>query len=226
MQTTHPANYKNSRRKRKSKITYKSKQKKSPKYNLLRHSSSISHPTCEEKTSTDSLESQIHHVYMTSTNLQGKEQVAGYAERFRNRIKGLIQKFRVKPTGCGIIVTLYCEEDVQRLLKADLAKIQGVPVQATRFSNSSACYRKFMVVKNVPWFITVNEIREALKIQRICPGRMIRTRGGIRIEIFNSCEVERLLIEGVNFYNCATYAATLETQNCDGHYEDIVQCYR
>lgn len=193
-------------------------------------SSRPSFSPCEEKNSTDSLEtSPAYKLYVTSTDLQDAIDIKTFADKFKNNMKDRVwSKMKVRQICCGLIVTLYNEDDLGRVLRSDLAKMQGVPVQVTKFSSPMGeRYRRFVAVTDVPWCITCNEIHGALKSQGMHPGKITRSRGLIRIELLNACDVERLLMEGLNFYNCAVYPTALENPNYTLPPEqEIVQCYR
>lgn len=195
---------------------------------MERENSPSTYSPCEEKVSTDSLNAQMIKIYITSNELQKKGEVKSFYENFKTSAERIVWKtMKVRQTFCGLIVTLSNEEDLDRLLKSDLAKIQGMPVQIVRFPAENTCYRTFIYVKDVPWCISTNEIVGALKMQGIRPGRVTKIQQIVKIEIFSSCDAERLLLEGLSFYNCTSYPTVLSIPSkLEINEQNITQCYR
>lgn len=173
----------------------------------------------------------ICSVYMTTTSKTNEKYGGGASVHLpvNKLIEAiddiLIGKVRIQETVCGFVVEFTKEADLERILKLRMAKIFGFPVFVWKFPIGNNKYKKTVILKDIPWCIPIVEIQNALINQGIRPVRVSRKFGCIRIEVTNSCDTERLLKEGLNFFNCNHFPVTLEAMH-GGNEMDIVQCYR
>lgn len=134
-------------------------------------------------------------------------------------------KIKIQRTCCGIIVAFTKEEDADKVMKLPLQNILGGPVQVARFLTGEYKFKHNVVVKDIPWCISNLEIHQALKMQGIHIGKVIRTRTHVKIEILNALDMQRLVEEGLNFFNYTSFAVVPENNATQGE-SDIIQCFK
>ncbi|CAH0563570.1 unnamed protein product [Brassicogethes aeneus] len=176
---------------------------------------------CDKKSSLDSIE-EFYCLYLTSTQAHHMVTV----DKLEDGIKGILKgQYKFKPANYGIIAVFTDKHDFDKVLQLDLRNMFGVPVQVGNLCNNDKRYRHHVTFKNVPWCISNQELSGALKQQGIHFGKISRSKNNVRVEVFNSCHLERLLQEGLNFYNCVTFSALTEGMN-DHYNNEIIQCYK
>ncbi|KAK9888110.1 hypothetical protein WA026_000385 [Henosepilachna vigintioctopunctata] len=183
----------------------------------------------EAKSSSDESElNRRYYLYITSFDLINQPKIAISAEIFRCSVTNLISHpFRVLQVRCGILVTVNNLEDVDKILEVNLPKIFGGPVQIANISKNDPPYRKKVFFRTIPWVITVKEIKNCLDKQGIRYGKIKRVKNIVKVEVFNAIQEERLLNEGLNFYNTVSFMATPHIPRFRNHYknQEVIQCY-
>ncbi|XP_018318992.1 uncharacterized protein LOC108732603 [Agrilus planipennis] len=165
-------------------------------------------------------------LYITSFNaLEDQILMDVEIDPFAQAIKEVISgKVRIRKTPCGLIVALTREEDASNIMSLPLQKIFNGPIQVARFQTGEAKFRPAAIIRDIPWCISNIEIGEALRLQGIKAGTVVRTKNYVKVEVQNALDLHRLVEEGLNFFDHAIFPASAETA---AHADpDIVQCYR
>ncbi|KAF5283494.1 hypothetical protein FQR65_LT13882 [Abscondita terminalis] len=175
----------------------------------------------------DSTEPYVCSIYITSYNiLAGNVNMRVTIEPLVTSLEKIVTgKTRIQKTFCGIIIAFTKEDDAEKVINLPLHQIFGGPIQVARFLSGEYKFRHNIIVRDVPWCISNMEIQQALKIQGIKAGKVIRTRTHVKIEVLNSLDMQRLLEEGLNFFNYTSFSAIPES-NCNQGDPDIVQCFK
>ncbi|KAJ8975361.1 hypothetical protein NQ317_000291 [Molorchus minor] len=130
-------------------------------------------------------------------------------------------------TTYGLIINLANDKDIRKILKLDLAKIFGKPVQVVPLFSGQ--FKKIVTFRDVPWCIRNEELEICLKKQGINFGKLSREKAVIYVEVADFPNFQRLREEGINFYDSVVFRAAEDiglndevTYNAD----NIIQCYR
>lgn len=142
--------------------------------------------------------------------------------KMRKIVSGQI---RLQKTLCGLTISFSKESDADSVLKLPLQDIFGGPVQVARFLTGEYRYRCRVLIKDVPWCIPNAELEKALRKQGIRTSKVIRTKTHVTVEVRNALEMQRLIDEGLNFFNCTSFSAVPEKYTNQGE-SDIVQCFK
>lgn len=186
---------------------------------------------CDNKSSSDSLNEQIFPLYITSLPAEEEDGMTPAqitVEKLKQATKDILTgKFKWKCVSCGIIAIFENQCDAERVLRLDMAKIFGGPVQIAALNASENRFRRYVIIKDVPWCISKKELANALKVQGIEYGEIVRNKSQVKIEVLNACHVERLRQEGLSFYNCATFSPVILENAAEEHVNsEIIQCYK
>ncbi|KAJ8968639.1 hypothetical protein NQ314_002199 [Rhamnusium bicolor] len=117
-----------------------------------------------------------------------------------NQLKGAMPNLdpsSTVETDFGLIVNLANDKDVQKILKLDLAKVFGKPVQVVPLF--SGHFKKIVSFKDVPWCIRNEELEICLMKQGIHFGKLSREKSTVFIELSDFPNYHRLREEGINF---------------------------
>ncbi|CAH1987318.1 unnamed protein product [Acanthoscelides obtectus] len=134
---------------------------------------------------------------------------------------------RVIETEKGLILNLLNDAMIKRILKVDLAKIFGRPVQAVPLYRSH--YKKLVPFKDIPWCISKEELKACLRKQGISYTKLTREQSTVYIEVSNYSSYRQLKEEGINFYDSVIFQSCDDTYlNEEAHYntDNIIQCYK
>ncbi|KAB0793561.1 hypothetical protein PPYR_13181 [Photinus pyralis] len=134
-------------------------------------------------------------------------------------------QIRLQKTLCGLTISFSKESDVESVLKLPLQDIFRGPVQVARFITGEYRYRSRVLIKDVPWCIPKAELEKALRKQGIRTSKVIRTKTHVTVEVRNALEMQRLIDEGLNFFNCTSFSAIPEKYTNQGE-SDIIQCFK
>nr|CAH7721689.1 unnamed protein product [Callosobruchus chinensis] len=127
----------------------------------------------------------------------------------------------------GLILNLLNDAMVKRILKVELAKIFGRPVQALPLYSSH--YRKTVSFKDIPWCICNAELDACLKKQGVSYTKLTREKSTVYIEVSDYCSYQHLKEAGINFYDSVVFQSSEDANlNEDVHYntDNIIQCYK
>lgn len=172
--------------------------------------------------SHDERSKENYYLYLTSDEDESVVRVEKLEEGIKDKISG---QYQLKQAGCGIIAIFSNQSDFDKFLQFDFLNLFGVPIQIANLCNRDKQYRNFVTFRNVPWCISNKELAEALKFQGIQFGSVCRARNNVRVEVLNLCHSERLLKEGLNFYNVTSFPVVEEgVPNNDT--KEITQCYK
>ncbi|KAL3274087.1 hypothetical protein HHI36_015504 [Cryptolaemus montrouzieri] len=183
----------------------------------------------DSKSSSDESErSKKFYLYVTSFETKNQPKTEITLDKFKAAIASICRPFRILQVRCGILVTLNKSSDVDKILQTNFPKIFGGPVQIANISRNEPAYKKRVLFRTIPWVITLKEVRNCLERQGIRYGKIRRVRNVVKVEVLNANHEERLLKEGLNFYNTISFLATPDIP----HYNDrcrskeIIQCYK
>ncbi|XP_044758721.1 uncharacterized protein LOC123316616 [Coccinella septempunctata] len=182
-----------------------------------------------KSTSDESEPVKQFHLYVTSFENRDRSRPLITVEKFRKAVEDVIasSQMLVLQVRCGLLVTVTRQTDVDKILKTNFPKIFGSPVQIANISKNDPPFRRRVFFRTIPWIITLREIRCCLERQGIRYGRIKRVKNVVKVEILNSNHEERLLKEGLNFYNTVSFMGIPEIP----HYSDrcrtkeVIQCY-
>ncbi|XP_074040725.1 uncharacterized protein isoform X2 [Leptinotarsa decemlineata] len=130
-------------------------------------------------------------------------------------------------TEYGLILNLLNDTHVENILKLNLAKLFGKPVQVVPLYSGQ--YKKTVSFKDIPWCIRNEELDLCLKKQGIRYGKLTREKSSLYIEVSDFPNYQRLREEGINFYDSVVFRATDDSGlNEEIHYnnDNIIQCYK
>ncbi|KAK4874521.1 hypothetical protein RN001_013881 [Aquatica leii] len=166
-------------------------------------------------------------IYVTSYNiLDGNLNMHVTIDPLVTNIEKIVTgKTRIQKTYCGLIIAFTKEDDAEKVIKLPLQHIFGGPIQVARFLSGEYKFRHNIIIRDIPWCISNIEIQQALKLQGIRAGKVVRTRTHVKIEVLNALDMQRLLEEGLNFFNYTSFNAIPESSSSQGE-PDIVQCFK
>ncbi|VEN36724.1 unnamed protein product [Callosobruchus maculatus] len=127
----------------------------------------------------------------------------------------------------GLILNHLNDTIVKRILKVDLAKVFGKPIQALPLYSSH--YRKIVCFKDIPWCICNEELDTCLKKQGVSYTRLTREKSTTYIEVSDYFSYQHLKEVGINFYDSVVFQSSDDTNlNEEVHYntDNIIQCYK
>ncbi|XP_019881927.2 uncharacterized protein LOC109609658 isoform X2 [Aethina tumida] len=147
----------------------------------------------------------MYCLYLTSL----VDQSALNLQKLRQQVKGTIQgKHEFTKSSCGIIANFKLESDFDNFQKIDFHKLFGVPVLMERLDLYEKNYRFYVSFINIPTCISTLELSLALKRQGIQFGNVVRLKSRVEVEVFTACNMKRLLVEGLNFYDTISFASS------------------
>ncbi|KAG5891723.1 hypothetical protein JTB14_000326 [Gonioctena quinquepunctata] len=130
-------------------------------------------------------------------------------------------------TEYGLILNLSNDTFVDKILKMNLARIFGKPVQVVPLCSSK--YRKTVSFKDIPWCIRNEELDICLKKQGIKYGKLTREKSTLYVEVSNFPDYQRLREEGINFYDSVVFRAVEDVglnEEIQYNNDNIIQCYK
>uniref|UniRef100_A0A0A9X276 Nucleic-acid-binding protein from transposon X-element n=1 Tax=Lygus hesperus TaxID=30085 RepID=A0A0A9X276_LYGHE len=145
--------------------------------------------------------------------------------------------WRVTKTACGLLATFTFEADAIALLNIPLQEALDGPVQVARFSSKDSKQKQSLLLRDVPWAVPLQEIRNVLEHQGIFPLSVERLRQNVKIELTDHVQYENLLRYGLDFLGATRFLAVPDRwrnnllNRPNGiieqiQQEPIIQCYR
>lgn len=146
--------------------------------------------------------------------------------------------WRVTKTFCGLLAAFTFEADSTALLNTPLAESLGCPVQVARLSSKDSRHKQALLLRDIPWAVPLQEIRNTLEHQGIYPVNIERIRQNVKIELTDPLQYENLLRHGLDFLGATRFSAVPDrwrtsllarqpfTTLEQAQQESIIQCYR
>ncbi|XP_043492505.1 uncharacterized protein LOC122517941 [Polistes fuscatus] len=157
-------------------------------------------------------------LYLSCSSIPcGQDHQSQDGENLRSRLEEAIGssepsgKWQIFETSCGFIITFERENDVDNFLQhCDFARLFEGPVQVARFAARDTRYKQFVLLRDVPWAIPLQELSSALEMQGIATGIIERSRQYVRVELLEAEHYELLLRQGLDFFGVARFSAIPE----------------
>ncbi|XP_071051978.1 uncharacterized protein [Onthophagus taurus] len=132
-------------------------------------------------------------------------------------------KIELKETNCGLLLTFYDEDDFNKMLRMSLSKIFNTPIAVWNIPHINSRVNNTIIIRDIPWCVKTKEIEDVLNVYGVCPLYSTRNEdGSIKVVVKNPFSLNKLLRDGLNFYNSIILPVSLEPSPNP----DIIQCYR
>nr|CAI5850537.1 unnamed protein product [Callosobruchus analis] len=166
-------------------------------------------------------------LYVTPCEKNDQEKLdKSHLQKLKTTVPNLNLKDVIE-TERGLILNSLNDALIKRILKVDLAKIFGKPVQALPLTSSR--YRKKISFKDIPWCICNEELHACLNKQGVAYTKLTREKSTVNIEVSDYNSYQHLKEVGINFYDSVVFKSSEETNvNEEVNYntDNIIQCYK
>ncbi|KAK6626309.1 hypothetical protein RUM43_006620 [Polyplax serrata] len=169
----------------------------------------------------------------------GVDEDSGEPETLQNLLKSyqLMGKWNILKTTCGYLISFTNELDADKVVSNNLSTVFG-PMQIVRLHGRRSFLRQAVFLREVPWAIQLNDLKDALVKQGITSARVERKRHHVRVEVCEPEHYETLLRRGLNFFGAIRFQAIPDrgirshhswhdpssTLSSDPNF--VLQCYR
>ncbi|KAL0272269.1 UNVERIFIED_CONTAM: hypothetical protein PYX00_005310 [Menopon gallinae] len=149
----------------------------------------------------------------------------------------LVGKWNILKTSCGFLISFTNEVDADHVIGKNISGIFG-PMQIVRLHGRRSLLRQAVFLREVPWAIQLNDLKEALVRQGITSARVERKRHHVRVEVCEPEHYETLLRRGLNFFGVIRFQAIPDrgmrshhswhdpTSTLSSDPNFVLQCYR
>uniref|UniRef100_A0A4V0Y8P3 Putative nucleic-acid-binding protein from transposon x-element panstrongylus lignarius n=1 Tax=Rhodnius prolixus TaxID=13249 RepID=A0A4V0Y8P3_RHOPR len=150
------------------------------------------------------------------------------------RATGPSGPWRIKRTNLGLIASFTLESDAITLMKSNLEQYFGTKIQHALFYSKDCRFKQTLFLRDVPYAIPIQEIKNALERQGITALSVDRVRQHVRIEVSDPGQCETLLRYGLDFFGVTRFHVVLgrwrplysRLSSIEQQQESVLQCYR